>query len=126
MKPNLGDDVTPIEDRFMLGGALSLRGWGRNKISPVENGALVGGNSMVEANAEIRFPIIDIFSGAFFIDTGNVWKGSYTYDFTNLLANIGVGVRVSTPIGPVRVDYATPVFNGPFKGLVFVSIGHAF
>ena len=126
MKPNMGDDVTPIEDRFMLGGALSLRGWGRNKISPIENGALVGGNSMVEANVEVRYPIIDIFSGAFFIDSGNVWKESFSYDITNLLANIGIGLRVSTPIGPVRIDYATPVFNGAFKGLVFFSIGHAF
>ena len=126
MKPNRGDNVTPIEDRYMLGGALSLRGWGRNKISPVENGALVGGNSMFEANAEVRYPIVDIFSGAFFIDTGNVWKGAYSYDFSNLLANIGIGLRVSTPIGPVRVDYATPIFNGAFKGLVFFSIGHAF
>lgn len=127
MKPIKGDETTPIEDRFMLGGALSLRGWGRNQISPRnEFGALVGGNSMIEASAEVRFPIYDIFSGAFFIDAGNVWSEAFKYDITDLRTNLGIGLRVSTPIGPVRLDYATPIFEGSFKGLFFISIGHAF
>ncbi|HZL09627.1 MAG TPA: outer membrane protein assembly factor BamA [Prolixibacteraceae bacterium] len=127
MNPIKGDDATPIEDRFMLGGALSLRGWGRNKISPVnENGDLVGGNSMIEANAELRFPVYDIFSGAFFVDAGNVWKESMIQRITDLRADMGVGIRVSTPIGPVRFDVASPIFYGKFNGLFIVSIGHAF
>lgn len=127
MSPIMGDVTTPIEDRFMLGGALSLRGWGRNKISPVnENGDLIGGNSMVEASAELRFPIYDIFNGAFFMDTGNVWEKSFVQNITDLRTDLGIGLRVSTPIGPVRFDVATPIFDEQFKGLFFVSIGHAF
>ncbi len=127
MKPIMGDEFTPIEDRFMLGGALSLRGWGRNKVSPVnEFGALIGGNSMFEASTEFRFPIYNIFSGALFLDAGNVWKGSRLPDISDLLYDIGTGLRVSTPIGPIRFDIATPIFDGKFKGLFFVSIGHAF
>ena len=38
LQPVQGDLSTPIEDRFLMGGAGSLRGWGRNQISPVNHG----------------------------------------------------------------------------------------
>jgi outer membrane protein assembly complex protein YaeT len=126
MQPIKGDPETPVEDRFMLGGALSLRGWGRNQISPInENGDLVGGNSMIEASAELRFPIYDILSGGFFLDTGNVWADPFAIDFTDLRTDLGFGLRAKTPIGPVRVDFATPIFE-KFNAMFFFSIGHAF
>jgi outer membrane protein assembly complex protein YaeT len=126
MDPIMGDLETPVEDRFMLGGALSLRGWGRNQISPVnEYGDLVGGNSMIEASAELRFPIYDILSGGAFIDSGNVWADPLAIDFTDLRTDLGFGIRAKTPIGPVRVDFATPVFE-QFHAMFFFSIGHAF
>lgn len=127
IKPIKGDQETPVEDRFMLGGALSLRGWGRNQISPVNNkGDFVGGNSMIESSIELRYPIFDIISGAVFFDSGNVWAEPFNYDLTDLRTDFGVGLRVSTPIGPVRFDYATPISEGKFKGVFFFSIGHAF
>jgi outer membrane protein assembly complex protein YaeT len=44
IRPVKGDKESPLEDRFLLGGANSLRGWGRNQVSPVnENGIPVGG-----------------------------------------------------------------------------------
>jgi len=126
MQPIKGDPETPVEDRFMLGGALSLRGWGRNQISPVnEYGDLVGGNSMIEASAELRFPIYDILSGGLFMDTGNVWADPFSIDFTDLRTDLGFGLRAKTPIGPVRVDIATPIFE-KFNAMFFFSIGHAF
>jgi outer membrane protein assembly factor BamA len=126
MQPIMGDPETPVEDRFMLGGALSLRGWGRNQISPVnENGDLVGGNSMIEGSAELRFPIYDILSGGFFLDSGNVWADPLAIDFTDLRTDLGFGFRAKTPIGPVRVDFATPIFE-KFSAKFFFSIGHAF
>jgi outer membrane protein insertion porin family len=126
MQPIKGDPETPVEDRFMLGGALSLRGWGRNQISPVnENGDLVGGNSMIEASAELRFPIYDILSGGLFLDSGNVWADPFAIDITDLRTDLGFGFRAKTPIGPVRVDFATPIFE-KFSATFFFSIGHAF
>ena len=118
---------TPIEDRFLIGGASSLRGWGRHQISPVNQaGNIIGGNSMLETSVELRFPIYDIFSGVLFTDIGNVWKNTFNYDMTKLNYNTGLGFRISTPIGPVRLDMATPVFNEPFRLQLFISIGHAF
>jgi outer membrane protein insertion porin family len=125
--PIQGDTITPVEDRFMLGGAMSMRGWGRNEISPQNSdGAYVGGNTMVETSLEMRFPLYDILSGVGFVEAGNVWEDSFYYDLTDLRYDIGIGLRVKTPIGPIRVDYATPVFEGAFDGVLFISIGQAF
>ena len=121
------DQRTPLGDRFYLGGASSLRGWGRHKITSfTENGFPVGGNTMIEGSAELRFPIYGILHGVTFMDAGNVWAGSYEYGFDRLHYNAGVGLRVKTPIGPVRLDFATPVINDGFDFQFFISVGHVF
>jgi len=126
IKPFDGSE-TPIEDRFLIGGASSLRGWGRHQIAPKnEQGKLIGGNSMLEGSLELRFPVYDIFSGVTFMDAGNVWDDAFDYDLEQLRYNAGLGLRVNTPIGPVRLDFATPVFENRFRLQFFVSIGHAF
>lgn len=122
-----GEESTPIEDRFLLGGASSLRGWGRHEVSPVNSeGRPVGGNSMLESNLELRFPIYDIFSGVAFIETGNVWRKAFTYTPSKLKYDTGFGLRVKTPVGPVRLDIAAPVFEKTFSPQFFISVGHAF
>lgn len=127
IQPVKGADSTPIEDRFLLGGAMSLRGWGRHQISPVNiNGDKIGGNSMTEAGIEWRFPIVGIFSGAVFSDFGNTWENPWEVKFNDLLFNAGSGIRVNTPVGPVRLDLATPLFAGKLKTQFFITIGHAF
>lgn len=123
----LRGEQTPIEDRFLQGGASSLRGWGRHSISPVNReGNLIGGNSMLESSLELRFPVYDIFSGVVFTDFGNVWRSSLSYHPADLLYDAGLGMRVHTPVGPVRLDLATPVFENNFDLRFYISIGHAF
>jgi outer membrane protein insertion porin family len=126
IKPR-GDEASPIEDRFLLGGASSLRGWGRHQISPVnEEGRAIGGNSMLETNVELRFPIYDIFSGVAFFEAGNVWRNAFTWSLADLKYDVGTGLRVSTPVGPVRLDVAAPLFEKQARPMLFISIGHAF
>jgi len=123
----LREEQTPIEDRFLLGGASSLRGWGRHQISPVnQEGNPIGGNSMLESSLELRFPVYDIFSGVVFTDVGNVWRDAFNYRPRGLRYDAGLGLRVRTPVGPVRLDLATPVFQGEIRPQFFISIGHAF
>ncbi len=127
MEPTQGDLKTPIEDRFLMGGALSLRGWGRNRISPIDsNGNKLGGNTMIENSAELRFPLYGIFSGTVFTDFGNVWQDSWTFSLKEMLLDTGVGLRIKSPIGPVRLDIASPMFQHKFNVQFFISIGHAF
>ena len=127
IRPIEGDKESPLEDRFLLGGANSLRGWGRNQVSPMnENGIPVGGNSVLEGSAEFRFPVYEIFGGAAFMDFGNVWPDAFDYRLGGLKYDVGLGMRIKTPIGPIRLDLATPVFENKFRTQFFLSIGQAF
>lgn len=127
IEPTQGDPQSPIEDRFLMGGALSLRGWGRNQISPEnESGSKLGGNSMVEGSTELRFPLYGIFSGTAFLDFGNAWLNSWKLNINELKYDAGLGLRVKTPVGPIRLDVATPLFDGKFRTQFFITIGHAF
>jgi outer membrane protein insertion porin family len=86
----------------------------------------IGGNSVLEGSAEVRFPVYEIFGGAAFMDFGNVWPKAFNYNLERLKYDVGLGVRVKTPIGPIRLDLATPVFENKFRTQFFISIGQAF
>lgn len=70
----------PFEKHFYSGGANSLRGWQARSVGPgyaQRDKSFVipsqTGDMKFEANLEYRFPIVGIFSGALFVDAGNVW-----------------------------------------------------
>ncbi len=102
-----GDTPTvPISERFFAGGANTIRGYGERMVGPPDTGGSpVGGKSMFIFNAEFTFPIIEVVKGAVFYDAGNIWRDSYHIEFDDLMSGVGVGVRVKTPIGPVKLDY---------------------
>jgi outer membrane protein insertion porin family len=81
---------------------------------------------LFEGNVELRYPIISIFSGVIFYDFANVWPPSYDYRFGDLRYAAGMGLRVRTPIGPVRADVARPVFDEETTIQFHISVGQAF
>ena len=106
-----GDPQTavPFFKRYFLGGATSLRGWGRFEVAPLTpSGLPIGGFSQLDTSAEVRVSP-DAF-GAFgvvgFVDVGNVWDRSWRWNVTDLRADAGLGLRYQTPVGPVRLDVA--------------------
>ncbi len=121
------DGFIPVEDRFYAGGSNSVRGWKRSELGPLrENGTPSGGKSILEGNLEMRFPLFWKFNGVFFMDTGNVWTGTYEYHFNKLAYATGPGLRIDTPIGPVRLDLGFPVWNEKKSPQFFISVGQAF
>jgi outer membrane protein insertion porin family/translocation and assembly module TamA len=67
----------------------------------------VGGTVRMEANAEVRFPILAAsIQGVAFVDVGQVWADRSEVRFDELEVTPGLGLRYLTPIGPVRVDVA--------------------
>jgi len=76
----------------MLGGTDTLRGYRDNQFK---------GTQMVNASLEYRFPIVKRVLGVLFTDTGSAW----TDGFPGLYSSVGIGLRMVTPVGPVRIDY---------------------
>lgn len=72
--------------------------------------APIGGNDLIVANAELRFPLPGFsgrLSGAVFLDVGRVWsRGSEVIDFSGFRVTPGAGLRLLSPLGPMRFDVA--------------------
>jgi outer membrane protein insertion porin family len=93
-------DLPPYE-AFTLGGSNSVRGY--------EEGGLGTGRSYVQASVEYRFPVFSVISGALFFDYGNdLGSSTRSAQLLNKDGNgygYGLGVRVQSPLGPIRIDY---------------------
>jgi outer membrane protein insertion porin family len=126
----------PFSKKFFLGGAQSLRGWGRFEVSPLADGFPVGGDTMFSFSSEARAALKGKLGGVLFLDAGNVWTDLRTVDFNQIRYAVGTGLRYSTPVGPIRLDWGYQL--NPIPGLlvngqpqtrrwrVHFSIGQAF
>lgn len=127
----------PFNKKFFLGGATSVRGWGRFEVGPLGGQGLpIGGNSLFAFSSEIRTALTGSLGGVVFVDAGNVWSGVDDLGFDDLRYATGVGLRYQTPVGPVRFDFGYQL--NPIPGLrpngeeekrrwrIHFSIGQAF
>jgi outer membrane protein insertion porin family len=125
-----GSDEVPIFDRLYLGGANNLRGFNFREVGPVDEfDNPIGGSSLGYITFEVTFPIMSRVRGAVFSDLGFVNASAYDFGTSNVNADIGFGLRLDLPIGPIRVDYGYPVihdgWNGP-PGKFNFNIGYQF
>jgi outer membrane protein insertion porin family len=91
----------------------------------------VGGRQLFILNSEARFPlrINKALGGVIFYDGGNVYSAINLHNFVNNYSNtVGIGLRYSTPIGPVRIDVGRNL--NPVSGLsatqYYITLGQAF
>ncbi len=120
----------PIYERFFAGGANTIRGYKERKVGPKDiSGEPIGGESMVVANAEYTFPLFEYIKGAAFYDVGNVWEKVSDIGSGDYKSGTGLGVRIKTPIGPVKLDYGYPLDELPGekkKGRFYFSMSRGF
>ena len=101
----------PPYEAFCLGGSNSVRGW--------FDCDLAVGRSFGEATIEYRFPIFSIFSGEVFLDAGTDFGSQASVpgrpgellDKPGSGVSPGVGVIVTTPVGPLRLELASQNFT---------------
>lgn len=105
--------IIPIE-RFYLGGAYSVRSYEPDLVPPLNpfidsegkrNFVPTGGRSMINGNAELRFPIYSSLGGVVFGDIGALSdKGFNVIRLHQAATALGFGLRLNTPVGPLRFD----------------------
>ena len=134
-----GDDPkqVPFSKKYFLGGASSIRGWGRYEVSPLSGSGLpLGGNSMFAFSSEARVSLGASLGAVVFLDAGNVWSGDFRIKPRDLHYAVGPGLRYQTPVGPIRFDIGYQLdeipgllVNGspqPRRWRIHFSIGQAF
>ena len=112
-----GDSAeVPIFERFFAGGANTIRGFRERRVGPQDPASNdpIGGEANLLATIEEVMTIVaderkkPILKGSVFFDAGNVWRR--VDDFASSLeAGAGIGARVNTPIGPLRLDVGFPL-----------------
>ena len=136
----------PTSERFFAGGGTTLRGFPINEAGPIRYVPFcpagqttgcpsvpvpIGGDQLFIFNSELRFPIpiMKNLGGVTFYDGGNVYRRinfpSFIRNYTN---TVGIGLRYSTPVGPVRIDVGRNL--NPPLGIsatqFFITLGQAF
>lgn len=124
-----GGDRVPIFERLFLGGANNLRGFDYRDVGPKdENGEPIGGLTSAYFTAEYTFPIVEKVRGAVFYDVGMVSGDSYDWG-GDVNSDVGIGLRLYLPIGPIRVDFGIPMQSDEFNdssGKFNFNVGYRF
>ncbi len=100
----------PTSLRFYTGGDSSVRGYAYNKIGPTDSdGTVVGGKNLLVGSLEYERRVWDAWSVAAFVDSGDAFDGASP----DMKTGTGVGLRWRSPVGPVRIDFATGLDRPP-------------
>ena len=119
----------PADERFYAGGGGSVRGIPFQLAGELEDGEPIGGRSVLEGSAELRWRAFDPIELVGFFDAGASFASSVPTFDSDLEMGAGMGFRYVTPVGPLRVDLAVPIDRR--KGIddsfqFYISIGQAF
>ncbi len=125
LKTRIGaiDKDVPLFKRFYTGGSIFNRGYAFQQVGEKANGVPLGGVSLTDLLAELRYELFHKFWLSTFYDTSTLSLKPHT--FTDIwYPSYGFGMRYQTPIGPLRVDFGFPVKSHGFE--FHISIGQVF
>ncbi len=113
----VGFGDVPIGEVYWAGGANTIRGYYASEART--------GKRKIITNVEYRINFSDMFQGVFFYDWGNAWDLGAP-DPAQFISGWGPGVRINTPLGPIRLDWGIPGGKAFGEGIMHFSIGQAF
>lgn len=114
LKGGISTGVLPPSEEYTLGGSDTLRGYKLDSFR---------GEMNLLTQIEYRIPFMDNLSGVIFLDGGQTWNQDDKIKLHNLNFGTGVGARLNTPIGQIRLDYG---WNEDKKGTAHFSLGNTF
>ena len=119
-------DSTKESQRYWVGGSSTLRGY---------DGGTFRGTRKFTGTIENRTEFNDVLGGVLFFDFGRAWdyKGideGYHRDEKmpdGIAMAAGVGLRINTPMGPLRFDFGWPINDDKESGMQFYfNMGQSF
>ncbi len=136
--PKARTEDIPIQLRLFRGGISSVRSFGERRLGPRNAaGSVIGGEAYLQVNLEARFPfsefgdipLLKLFGIAVFFDTGSIKeRAAHWLHLTGFRHAVGVGLRLNTPIGPLRFDagWNPDRRHNEDAYALHVTIGHPF
>lgn len=120
VKNNKFRDIPPSL-RFFVGGDTSVRGYAYKSRGPTDdNGDVVGGDSLLVGSVEGEYTLTDNWGLAVFYDIGSAFNA---FEGVTFIRGAGIGLRRYTPIGPIKIDLASPVSESGFGLRIHLSVG---
>ncbi|MCZ6508150.1 MAG: BamA/TamA family outer membrane protein [Acidobacteria bacterium] len=135
---DLASCAVNISERFFAGGRTTHRAYRRDRLGVLGSTLLevegeeapvaIGGTGLALANFDYRFPIGAGVGGILFVDGGNLWADWRDASPADLEWGAGVGVRYSSPIGPIRLEVGWKLDRQPGESayIVLFSFGNPF
>lgn len=120
--PNSG---VPSQEAFFLGGRSTIRGFDSGSDERIPSLGDLGTSKLIDfkvtkdsyyylVKSELRFPIAGSFGGALFYDGGAVLISQPEVNIADPYRHsAGFGFRVTTPVGPVSLDFAWKLDKKP-------------
>ena len=131
-----GRGDVPLFKRLYSGGSVSVRGFDYHRLGPRDaDGDPLGGLSLAEGSVELRFPLWPAVSGLWsrlggvaFFDTGQISTRPHDWRGEDFFYAVGGGLRLRTPVGPIRLDVGHVLNPSDFEKdfRVHFSVGHTF
>ncbi|MFM2356407.1 MAG: hypothetical protein RLZZ528_2143 [Pseudomonadota bacterium] len=122
--------ATPREDLFFSGGGGTVRGHPYQSLGVrvLRAGNLIsGGQSFLGASGELRLAVTEKIGLVGFADAGAVAPFDFFTGGLEWHSGAGIGLRYATPIGPIRLDVATPIGGRTGNGVqLYVGLGQSF
>lgn len=113
----------PPSLRFFAGGDNNVRGYKYKSLSPHDKtGKSTGASKLAIGSLEYQYNITGKWWGAMFIDGG---KAVNAIKQGNLKTGAGIGVRWQSPVGPIKLDFATPVtsYKHEYGSQFYIGLG---
>ena len=112
------DANLPAAERFFLGGVTTVRGFDFRDLGPKDReDNPLGGTSFVQFNLEVGRSLGRLLRVVAFLDAGNVYDSTNPFDLGEVRRSAGFGVRILTPVGPIRLDYGFKLDRRPGESI---------
>ncbi len=121
--------AVPTPELLFTGGTSTVRGFEEDRIGPLDvNDKPLGGGARLLGNLELRFPVVWLLEGAVFVDAGQITRALSAVTVDKFQVGAGAGVRLRSPVGPLRLDLGYPVVAGaaPEGVGIHFSFGYPF